>query len=312
VPASDGATHAAGSPLPAVSLAATPGRRRAILDLAGEIERRGFAGIYCASFGDAMGLCLSLAHVTGRIPFGTAIANVYARTPFDLGQSAAYLHEVSGGRFRLGLGVSHAPMNARLGVETGRPLGDMRRVVETLRAGQAQYGPLPPVVLAALRRRMTALAGEIADGAVWANAARSHMRASLEAIPAERRAGGFFVGCMIPTCIDDDRAAAAAVNRKTLAGYLMLPNYRNYWKEAGYVEEMEAVEKALADGERKRLPELMSERWLGDCTLHGSVAEVREGLEAWRDAGVETPIVVASSTRGGQRKALEELFAAFA
>ena len=298
--------------LPAVSLAAMPGRRRATLDVAKELERRGFQGIYCASFGDALGLCLSLAHETSRIRFGTAIANIYTRTPQDMGQSAAYIHELSGGRFTLGLGVSHAPVNQRLGVETGKPLSDMRAYVEKVRAGEKQWGTLPPVVLASLRRRMVSLAAEIGDGAVFANAARSHMQESLSQIPVERRTADFFVGNMIPTCIDDDRAAAAAVNRKTLTGYLMLPNYRNYWREAGYPEEMDAVEAALANGRRDELPSLMSERWLADTTLFGSVAEVRAGLEAWRAAGVGTPIVVPSSTRGGQMKAFEELLAAFA
>ena len=50
---------------------------------------------------------------------------------------------------------------------------------------------------------------------------------------------------MIPTCVNEDRTAAMAVNRKTLTPYAMLPNYRNYWKEAGFVEEMEGVEAAL-------------------------------------------------------------------
>ena len=50
---------------------------------------------------------------------------------------------------------------------------------------------------------------------------------------------------MIPTCISDDIEAAKAVNRRTLASYLQLPNYRNYWKECGYVEEMAAVERAI-------------------------------------------------------------------
>jgi alkanesulfonate monooxygenase SsuD/methylene tetrahydromethanopterin reductase-like flavin-dependent oxidoreductase (luciferase family) len=92
----------------------------------------------------------------------------------------------------------------------------------------------------------------------------------------------------------------------------MLPNYRNYWKQAGYVEEMEAIEAALAAGERDRLPELMSDRWLADCTLAGSPAQVREGVEAWREAGVSTPILVMSSTSGGQLKALQQLFDAYA
>ena len=63
---------------------------------------------------------------------------------------------------------------------------------------------------------------------------------------------------MIPTCISDDEEAAKAVNRRTLTGYAMLPNYRNYWKEAGYVEEMEAVEAALARGETDKVAQCLS------------------------------------------------------
>lgn len=298
--------------LPALSLAAMPGRRRDTVALAGEIERRGFDGIYCASFGDGLGLCLSLAFATKSIRFGTAIANLYARTPFDMAQTASFIHEMSGGRFVLGLGVSHAPMNARLGVDTGKPLADVRRAVESIRSLSKQVGELPPIVPAALRKKMVALAAEIGDGVVFANAARSHVGASLSHVPASRREAGFFVGNMIPTCVDDDRAAAAARNRKTLSGYLQLPNYRNYWKEAGYREEMEAVEAALAKGDRERLPSIPSERWLADTTLFGTASDVREGLEAWREAGVTTPILVPSSIRGGQQKAFEEIFAVFA
>ena len=131
---------------------------------------------------------------------------------------------------------------------------------------------------------MLALAAEVADGAIWANASRSQMAAQLARVPEAKREG-FFLANMIPTVIDDDRAAAAAINRRTLAGYVSLPNYRNYWKQAGYVEEMEAVEQALDAGDRDTLPSLMSDAWLHDCTLSGSVAEVRDGIEAWRDAG---------------------------
>ena len=298
--------------MPALALAAVAGRRKATIELAMEIERRGFSGIYCASFGDSMGLCLSIAHVTRQIRFGTSILPIYYRHPFDLAQAAAYIHEVSGGRFVMGIGVSHGPSNERLGVQTGRPLSDMRNYVERMRAASKTVGELPPIVLATLRKKMVDLAVEIAEGAVWANASRSHMAESLARVPQGRREGGFFLGDMIPTCIDDDREAAAAVNRRTLTGYVSLPNYRNYWKEAGYVEEMEAIEKALAEGDRDRVPGLMSDRWLADATLFGSVAEVREGVERWFEAGVSTPILVPSSTKGGQMKAFEEILAAFA
>ena len=168
-------------------------------------------------------------------------------------------------------------------------------------------------MVAALRKRMVALAGEIGDGVVFANAARSHMRESLSALPAAKRSDpAFFVGDMIPTCISDDRAAAMERNRKTLVMYVSLPNYRNYWIEAGYAEEMAAIAKAIERGERDRVTSLMSDRWLADVSLFGTAAEVREGVEAWFDAGVRTPILVPSSAAGNQIKAFEELFAAFA
>jgi alkanesulfonate monooxygenase SsuD/methylene tetrahydromethanopterin reductase-like flavin-dependent oxidoreductase (luciferase family) len=295
--------------LPALSLAAVPGRRRATLDLAREIERRGYAGIYCPSFGDGMGLCEALAFATERIPFGTAIANIYVRHAADYAQSASMIHELSGGRFRFGVGVSHGPALERLGVKAGPPLGDIRAFVAALRAAP-RAGEQPPIVLATLRKRMIALAGEIAQGMVFANGARSHMRESLSALP-EARANdpAFFIGNMIPTCVSDDVAAAAAVNRRTLIGYVSMPNYRNYWREAGYVDEMDAIEKAVVAKDFERIPSLMSDRWLADVTLFGTAKQVREGLEAWYDAGIRTPILVPSSAVGNQMKAFEEIFA---
>jgi Luciferase-like monooxygenase len=294
---------------PAVALATLPGRRNTTIELAKEIESRGFSGIYCASIIDNMGLCLSLAHETTTIEFGTAIARIYTRHAFDMAASAAHIHEISGGRFRMGIGVSHGSMNAQLGIQAGKPLVDTRRYVEQMRAAEQQVGELPPFVLATLRKKMVALSGEISEGAVWANAACSHMESSLSVIPD--RPDNFFVGNMLPTCIDDDKDAAAQVMKRNLTMYLGLPNYRNYWKEAGYIQEMEAVEQALDAGEQDALPGLMSDRWLNDCTLHGSASEVSEGVERWYAASVNTPILVPLSTSGGQRKAFEEIFAAF-
>ncbi|MEO9191080.1 MAG: LLM class flavin-dependent oxidoreductase [Acetobacteraceae bacterium] len=297
--------------LPAVSLTAVPGRRRQTADIAREIERRGFDGIFCPSLFASMSLCEALAWNTERVIFGPMIAPIYARTTPDFAQTAAFLHEVSGGRFRFGIGVAHAPSHARMGVTPGKPLSDTRAFVEKLRAVDG-IGALPPIILAALRRKMVALAGEIGQGVVFANAARSHMAASLAALPAATRADtGFFIGVMIPTCIADDIEAAKAVNRRTLTGYARLPNYRNYWKEAGYVEEMEAIERALAEGREADVPRHLTDRWLDDVTLFGSASRVRDRLDAWREAGVRTPIIVPSSASGNQMRAIEEMFAAF-
>lgn len=296
---------------PAVSLAPMPGRRQATLELAQQMEREGFTGIYCPSVVDNMTWCATLAQVTREIPFGTSVVNLYTRHPFDYAQSASFIHELSNGRFRFGVGVSHGPVHQRLGLQVGKPLADTWKFVNDLHGSVPQANALPPIILATLRKPMVKLAGEIAQGAMWANAARSHMADSLQALPpAKRNDPAFMIANMVPTCIAEDKAAAAAVNRRTLTGYVRLPNYQQYWIEAGFEEEMMAIRQAVANKEENKIPQLMSDRWLQQVTLYGTAAEVREGIEAWYDAGVNTLIIVPSSAHGNQMVAIEELRAA--
>jgi alkanesulfonate monooxygenase SsuD/methylene tetrahydromethanopterin reductase-like flavin-dependent oxidoreductase (luciferase family) len=298
-------------PLPALCLIAVPGRRRRTIEQCQEAERRGYAGIYVPSPFGNMSMCEAMAWNTQSITFGTSIAPIYQRTIVDFAQSAAMMHEVSGGRFRLGIGIAHGPSHVRMGVTPGKPLADTRAFIEKFRAEES-FGPLPPIIVAALRKRMVALSGELAQGVVFANASLSHMGQSLAALPpAKRNDAGFFIGNMIPTCINDDVEAAKAVNRRTLTNYAFLPNYRNYWKEAGYVEEMDAIETAVAEGRRDDVAKYLSDKWLSDNTLFGPAAKVREGVAAWLAAGVHTPILVPSSAAGNQMKAIEEVFTAF-
>jgi alkanesulfonate monooxygenase SsuD/methylene tetrahydromethanopterin reductase-like flavin-dependent oxidoreductase (luciferase family) len=294
---------------PALSIVATSGKRRAILDLAVEAERRGFAGLACPSLGGTMGLCVSLAHETTTIPFWTSIQPIYYSHPVESANTAAHINEMSGGRFRFGIGVSHGPVVQRLGVSTGKPLSDISDYVAAMKANERFGGALPPLWLATLRDKMLTLATDIADGAVWANASLSHMVAQLDRVPAARR-DGFELWNMVPVVIDDDVDAARAVNRKTLTGYVSLPNYRNYWRAAGYQEEMDAIESALNAGDKDRVTSLMTDRWLDDSTISGSAGAVRDRLEEWSSTGVQ-PIAVMSSTSGGQAKAIGELFAAY-
>ena len=297
--------------LPALNLVAQPGQRRGTLDLAREIERRGFAGISVSSQYSNMAQCLGLAFATERIPFATAIAPIYAQTGEEFAQMAAYLHEVSGGRFQFGIGVAHPPSHARMGVTPGRPLADIRDFVGKLKSFEG-IGALPPIILAALRKRMVALAAEIADGVVFANASLSHISHALGTIPAARRDDPkFFIGNRIRTCVCDDEGEAKAVLRRTVSNYALMPYYRNYWKEAGYVEEMTAVENAVAEGRTEDIPKYLPDRGLADCTLFGPPAKIRDGVEAWRAAGIETPVLVPLSADGSQNTAIRQLFDAF-
>ena len=160
--------------MPAVNLIAEPGRRRATLDIAREIERRGFAGISVSSSYANMAQCTGLAFATERIAFATAIAPIYAQTVEEFAHTAAYIQEISGGRFQFGIGIAHGPSHVRMGINPGKPLGDIRAFVAKFRSYDG-IGGLPPIILAALRKRMVALAGEIADGLIFANGSRPHI-----------------------------------------------------------------------------------------------------------------------------------------
>jgi alkanesulfonate monooxygenase SsuD/methylene tetrahydromethanopterin reductase-like flavin-dependent oxidoreductase (luciferase family) len=269
-----------------------------------------------------MGFCLSVAHATSRMTIGTAILPIYLRRADELANAAAHLHEVSHGRFRLGLGVSHDHLQERLGLSRPSPLSDIRSFVAALHAAESPQadgrgaqargaGPMPPIVLATLRDRMVHLAVEVADGAIWANGTRDGIAAVAPGI-REAKGDAFVVANMVFTVVDDDVEAARALNRSHLARYASVRNYRRYWKATGYEDEMVAVEAALEETGTPDLAPLISDRLLDDVTLSGPAAVVRDGVDAWRAAGVDDVVLVPSSTSGGQFQAIRELFEAFA
>ncbi|MFZ9795249.1 MAG: LLM class flavin-dependent oxidoreductase [Ilumatobacteraceae bacterium] len=299
--------------LPAISLVASPTRRGAVLQLAREAEDRGFTHVACPSLGAAMPLCTSLAHVTTTLSYFTSIQPIYLAHPVEAGNAAAHIHEITGGRFAFGIGVSHGPVVQRLGVSTGKPLGDVREYVAALRANEKFGGALPPIYLATLRDKMLDLAVEIADGALWANASLRAIPSQIGRVPSEKRPG-FFMANMIPTVICDDIEAARAVNRRTLVMYATLPNYRNYWRAAGHGAQVDEFERVLATASREALGDsltaVMTNEWLDDCTISGPAEVVRDRFAAWSATGV-MPVAVMSAVDGGQAKGVANLFAAY-
>jgi hypothetical protein len=75
---------------------------------------------------------------------------------------------------------------------------------------------------------------------------------------------------------------------------------------------MNAIEAALAAGRVDEVPRYLTDKWLADVTLFGPAAKVREGVEAWREAGIRTPCIVPLSADGDQTTALRQVFEAFA
>ena len=252
-------------------------------------------------------LLAAYAAATTRVGLGNGVVPVYPRHPVAMAQSALTLNEVSGGRFRLGIGVSHkTSMEAMLGLRLVEPLAVMREYVAVLRgalgAGSEFEGrhyrvrwamavptrpPAPPIYLAALSVKMLELAGEIADGVVLWLCPPAYVRDV--AVPAlergRRRAGkplaGFEVVAAVPLAVTDARAAAMAAFRAELKRYLEQPFYRAMMQAAGLGDGVAAFDRV---GEA---PESLADA-LGGI---GDARAARAYVEAYRKAGVTLPAV---------------------
>ena len=180
-----------------------------------------------------------LAGATDAINLGTSIVNIWGRDAQAARMAAMTLSEASGGRFVLGLGVSHPHLAGKLrGHDFARPLTRMREYLTAYRAAvyrgpTVEGAPEPPVLVAALRERMTDLAGTDADGAlpylvtpervVW-------MRRRLDAASGEARR---VLAVTLPTVIDESGANRDAA-RAYLRPYLRTPTYQASWELQGF------------------------------------------------------------------------------
>jgi probable F420-dependent oxidoreductase len=136
-----------------------------------ELEHLGYSALW---FGEAPGgkeafsRAATLLAASTTIAIGTGIASVWGRDPLNAASAIRTVGEAFPGRFIAGLGVSHPPLVEARGEVYERPLAMMRRYLEDMSA-VTHYSPPPaeppPVLLAALRPKMVALAGTHADGA---------------------------------------------------------------------------------------------------------------------------------------------------
>jgi alkanesulfonate monooxygenase SsuD/methylene tetrahydromethanopterin reductase-like flavin-dependent oxidoreductase (luciferase family) len=259
---------------------------------------------------DALQVLAAFGHVAPHAGLGSGVIPIYPRHPVLLAQEALTLSDVSGGRLRLGIGVSHRPMmEAALGLDMGRPLEVTREYVAVLRAaltGKVQHRGAryrvswqsglvrlpapPPVLLGGLSPRMLELAGEIADGVVLWLAAPAYVRE--QALPAVRRgrarAGkpleGFEIVAAVPAALTADRPAAAALFRAELTRYLALPFYRAMLEQSGFAAEIQAYDRAPK-------PESVPDRLVAALGGIGDFRTVSAFVTAYREAGVTLPAV---------------------
>jgi alkanesulfonate monooxygenase SsuD/methylene tetrahydromethanopterin reductase-like flavin-dependent oxidoreductase (luciferase family) len=202
----------------------------------------------------------------------------------------------------LGLGVSHRPIVEGVYQEKmDKPRNFLRQYIGTIRDITTGKGypnaPLQPqaatykvpLYIGALALGTVQLSGELADGVMLYLCPKSRMptvQAALEkgAAEAGRSVSAVDITTGLPTCLSDDLNAAKETARRNLAFYGGLPFYNKLFQDSGF--EQEAA--ALATGDAQAVTDKMAE----ELSLVGPPARCREQLAAFREAGIQLPILV--------------------
>jgi F420-dependent oxidoreductase-like protein len=300
------------------------------LVLAREADTIGYSVVWAAeAYGsDAPTVLAWIAAQTERIDVGSAIMQIPARTPAMTAMTAATLDTLSGGRFRLGMGVSGPQVSEGWhGVRFDKPLGRTREYVEIVRKalrrervrfeGQHYTLPLPdgpgkaltltvhptrehiPVYLAAVGPKNLELAGEIADGWLavffapeFAGESMKQLRTGLE--KAGKDISTFDVVPTVPMVVGDDVAACADAVRAYCALYIggMGSREKNFYNQLavrmGYEEAAAEIQDKYLARDYAGAAAAVPVEFIDATALLGPVDRIADRLRAFAEAGVTT------------------------
>ena len=280
--------------------------------------------------GDQFSILTGCALATSTILLGTSITSVFVRSAPTIAMAAACVDHFSGGRFILGLGSSHkVQVEPEHGLIFSQPVQRLRECMDIvsvlLRDGQVSYSgsvfnierfdlwfePVRreiPIYLGAVFPELLEVCGEISQGALLFLSSLEHCRKASEHVAlGARRAGRnpeeVDVATMIPCVVSADKDAARDSMRPSIAsiaGYF--PRYRRLMGEAGFVEELEGVRQAWKEGDREGAERLVPAGLIDRIALVGMPDECRQGLQDYRRAGIDLPIVYPGGSGEDARK----------
>lgn len=244
--------------------------------LARKVEAGGYGALWIAeTFGrEIFAHSAHLLANTDTLNIGMGIANIYARDPKAMLAGQLALAEQSGGRFLLGLGVSHSLIVSDMrGHEYGKPVSTMRAYLEAMKANEAEYqAPMPAerpkTVLAALRPKMLELAASHADGAIPVWVPPEHTARARAIMGPDK------LLCPVQyVMLETDPAKARAAARVHCALSMSLPNYQGNLKWLGFEDE---------DFENN-----VSDRLVDALIAWGDEDAIRARIQAHFDAGAD-------------------------
>jgi probable F420-dependent oxidoreductase len=292
-----------------------------IVDLVVLAESLGYESAWVAEGhgGDQFAILAACAMRTSRILLGTSISSVFVRTAPTIAMAASTVADLSGGRFILGLGSSHkAQVGPEHGVVYGKPLTRTRETVaivrsliregivhfegETIRIESFDLSYIPrhrevPVYLSAVFPKAIALCGEVADGVILTRSTL-HTGASVRAQLTEaahrvgRDPGKIDVTTLLPTSVGATREVALAALRPGVAFYAgFFPRYNRMMAEHGFADEAAAIAAAWARGDHPAAQQAVSDEMIDATSIVGTAEQCRAQVEAYRQSGIDLPIL---------------------
>ncbi|MFW5942492.1 MAG: LLM class flavin-dependent oxidoreductase [Chloroflexota bacterium] len=291
-----------------------------MVELAQLAEDNGFESVWVAETRmtrDGIAPCAAIAMGTSRIKIGTGIINVYTRGAVLIGVSFVGLDEISQGRIIMGLGAGSPLVLLPQGVEFDKPLTRLRETIDVVqpllrgeevhyegeticvKGAQLETRPLRehiPLYLGVTGPRALELAGEKGDG-VMLNAflptsyvERALRRVEAGARRADKTLQDVDISGAVVVSVDEDSKTAKDRARAFIALYLSL--FPNIAEETGLPDELVKRTRAAFSGEG---PEAAARHIEDDVvdylTAAGTAAECRERIDAYRDAGLQMPIL---------------------
>lgn len=232
------------------------------------VEAQGYAALWIPESRGRNALVHSswLLANTQKLVVAPGIANIYARDPMAMAAGQKGLNEQSGGRFLLGIGVSHRPSVEGLrGHSYGKPIATMRTYIEGMRKAAYQAPEpreKPLLILAALGPRMLELSAELADGAHPYNTTPEHTARARQILGP-----GKLLCPEQMVLFETDPAKARRAARQTLTRYMQLDNYVRCWRQQGFGDELAGggsdrfVDAIVAWGDERAIGERVRQHW---------------------------------------------------